>query len=627
MSQSIKDLPAWGISLFLNVSVLALFNFVVFEQVKPPEVNTIISDITDRLDEEEQFHFSERVTADQIGNGGAGGTGAALSPTMKVATSVGSNDKPMMAKLEEVLNPEMPQLSEASIVKMEGNISKLVNVKGGSDDVIGGVEGAMDRVAFELRQSLRERKTLVIWLFDASGSLDKRRGEIADRFDNIYKQVSKSGSTEGLYTVVTSYGEKTNVLTPEPLQDPSQLSDVVRKQIKKDETGKEYVFTALKLVLERYRAWHRNEGPWNRMIFIVTDEKGEDDDARAHLEDVISLAKRSQTRVYTIGNAAIFGREKGYVHYVGDGFEEDIPVDQGPESAFPDGLQLPFIGSRPDWKLNQMSSSYGPYALTRICAETGGLYLITEDSRGYAFDRAIMRRYAPDYRPVRLQEQEIAKNPAKAALVSVARMTYDEALPVPEVEFRAYNDNILRTDLGEAQKPVAEVEFSLRRMYDALKVGEQSRDSLREERWRAAYDLAMGRVLAMRVRFFGYNQMLANMKVSPQTFKDSKDNMWRLVASDKIESGPEMRKAAEQARTYLKRVLDDHPGTPWALMAERELSTPLGWTWQEFSKPIPGTDKLKGSEAEVARLLLAEEERKQTMNKKRQEQRKNLPKL
>jgi hypothetical protein len=624
MSNSIKDLPAWGISLVLNVSVLALFNFVVFEQVKPPEINTILSDITDRIDQEEQFHFSERVTTDQVGNGGTGG---AMTPTMKMATAVGTNDKPMMAKLEEVLNPEMPQLSEASIVKMEGNITKLVNIKGGSDDVVGGVEGAMDRVAFELRQSLRERKTLVIWLFDASGSLDKRREEIADRFDNIYKQVSNSGSTDGLHTVVVSYGLKTNILTPEPLQDASQLSEVVRKQIKKDESGKEFVFTALKQVLERYRTWHRNEGPWNRMIFIVTDEKGEDEDARAHLEDVISLAKRSQTRVYTIGNAAIFGREKGYVHYVGQGFEEDIPVDQGPESAFPDGLQLPFIGSRPDWKLYQMSSSYGPYALTRICAETGGLYLITEDSRGYGFDRAIMRRYAPDYRPVRLQEQEIAKNPAKAALVSVARMTYDEALPVPEVEFRAYNDNILRTDLGEAQKPVAEVEFSLRRMYDTLKVGEQARDSLREDRWRAAYDLAMGRVLAMRVRFFGYNQMLANMKVSPQTFKDAKDNMWRLAASDKIESGPEMRKAAEQARTYLKRVLDEHPGTPWALMAERELSTPLGWTWQEFSKPIPGTDKLKGSEAEVARLLLAEEERKQVMNNKRQEQRKNLPKL
>src|SRR5690606_5304034 len=109
--------------------------------------------------------------------------------------------------------------------------------------------------------------------------------------------------------------------------------------------------------------------------------------------------------------------EKGYVEYKHeDGFVELVAVDQGPETAFPDGVQLPFIGSQSDWRLNQMSSSYGPYALSRLCAETGGLYLITEESRGYAFDRSIMRRYTPDYRPIRVQEAEISRNAAKTAL-------------------------------------------------------------------------------------------------------------------------------------------------------------------------------------------------------------------
>jgi hypothetical protein len=121
--------------------------------------------------------------------------------------------------------------------------------------------------------------------------------------------------------------------------------------------------------------------------------------------------------------------------------------------------------------------------------------------------------------------------------------------------------------------------------------------------------------------------MLASMKLSPKSFEKKDDNMWRLVASDKIESGPEMRKGGELARTYLKRVIDEHPGTPWALMAERELSTPLGWTWEAFSQPIPGSSVLKGNDQEVARLLLADEERKKEDNKKRVMQRKNVPKL
>jgi len=617
-----KDLPAWGISLFANFSVLASLHFVVMRQVARPEMSTIISDVRD-LSDQERLSFSDRSTGDQIGTGG---TNMALAPSTMAVTAPG-RDVPLKEKLEGILNPEISMISESAMPKLEGNVTASVAIKGGSDDAPGGVEGAMDRIAFEIQQSLKQRRTLVIWLFDASGSLADRREAIADRFDNIYKQLGSQGKTDGLFSLVTSYGEKPEILTPEPIQDVSKLSEIVRKNIKTDESGKEFVFGTLKLVLDKYKNWERSRGPWNRLVFIVTDERG--DDAEQYLEDVITQAKRSQTKVYTIGNAAIFGREKGYVRYTApDGYTADIPVDQGPESAFPDGVQLPFIGSPSDWKLNQMSASYGPYALTRLCAETGGLYLITEESKGYGFERSVMRRYAPDYRPVRIQEQEISKNIAKAALVNVARMTYLESLPSPAMEFRAYNDNILRTDLAEAQKPVAEVDVPLRRLYEGLKIGEQGREKLSEDRWRAAFDLAMGRVLAMRVRFAGYNLMLANMKTSPKSFSNETDNMWRLVASDKIESGPEMRKAAEQAKVYLKRVIDDHPGTPWALLAERELSTEMGWSWQSFSRPIPGSKQLRGSEEEVARLLLADEtKRKEEAKKRAAAPKRTLPKL
>ncbi len=622
-----KELPAWGLSLFLNLSILAMFNFVVMETSRAPDaVSTIVGDLQD-LSSEERLDFSDRISEDTVGT--TSGDFSSLPPSVSVATSVGGSDASVQEKVEEMLNPQLATISESSLPRVDGDITATVSVNGGTDNVGGaanGVEGAMDRVSFEIRQSLKSRKTLVIWMMDASGSLDKRREAIADRFDNIYKQLGSEGSTDGLHSLVVSFGKQVDILTPEPIQDVAKLSEIVRTKIKLDESGEERVFAGLKLVLEKYRNWQRATGPWNRMIFIVTDERG--DDAPQYLEDVIQLAKRSQTKIYTIGNAAVFGQQKGYVRWTAeDGYEQDIPVDQGPESAFPDGLQLPFVGVRSDMKLNQMSSSYGPYALTRACAETGGLYLITEESRGYAFDRAVMRRYAPDYRPIRVQEQEISRNPAKAALVTVAGMTYQDALPRPTLEFRGYNDNILRTDLTEAQKQPAEAVFSLRRLHDALKVGEAARVTLKEDRWKAAFDLAMGRLLAMQVRYFGYNQMLANMKVTPKTFEKETDNMWRLVPSDKIESGPEMRKAAEQSKTYLTRVIDEHPGTPWALLAERELSVPLGWTWEAFSQPIPGSNQLRANEQEVARLLLADEERRKDDAKKRPVVQRKVPKL
>jgi hypothetical protein len=43
---------------------------------------------------------------------------------------------------------------------------------------------------------------------------------------------------------------------------------------------------------------------------------------------------------------------------------------------------------------------------------------------------------------------------------------------------------------------------------------------------------------------------------------------------------------------YLNRVIKDHPGTPWALLAQRELKDPLGWKWEDrytdlTPKPAP----------------------------------------
>ncbi|WP_417851598.1 vWA domain-containing protein [Thalassoglobus sp.] len=611
MSKAMRDMPAWGISLVINLSILAAFNYIVLESQKDLDSTTITSVVDDKLQEEE-LRFNE-TAMDQVGTDG---TGVSMSPSLQVATAVADKAESREQEFDEVFNPELRDFASESIDHTSEDLAQEFENKGTSDKVEGGVEGALDRAAYEIRNSLRSRKTMVIWLFDASGSLDERREAVANRFDNIYKQVGETGDTDSLYTVIASFGEKANLHTPEPLQDSAKLSEIVRKEIKKDESGKEMVFSAAKMTLEKFQNWHRSKGPWNKLVFIITDEKG--DDADQYLESVITLGKRTNTRFFTIGNAAIFGQLKGYVEYTfEDGYVDYLPVDQGPESAFPDAVQLPFIGSGQDWKLKQMSSSYGPYALTRLCAETGGMYLITQETRGYNFDRAIMRRYAPDYRPVRVIKQEIAKNGAKRALVNVAEMTYRSSSPIPELTFRGYNDNILRTDITEAQKPVAEIDYELKRLYDGLSTGTKDRDALREPRWQAAFDLAMGRILAMRVRYFGYNTMLANMRVTPKPFADEKSNMWRLVPSDEILTGPEMRKAAASAKEYLKRVIDDHPGTPWAMLATRELEMDLGWSWEEYSEAIPGSNgMLRANQEEVARLLLADEERREVARQK-----------
>ena len=145
---------------------------------------------------------------------------------------------------------------------------------------------------------------------------------------------------------------------------------------------------------------------------------------------------------------------------------------------------------------------------------------------------------------------------------------------------------MLRTALNDAQKPVAELDFRLRELQAALEVGEDDRGRLAEPRWQAGYDLAMGRVLAMRVRAYGYNVVLAQMKGQPKSFTKKDSNLWRLKPNREITSGGAVKRLHKKAVEYLNRVVDDHAGTPWALLAERELSAPMGWGWSEAHRAM-----------------------------------------
>ncbi len=91
----------------------------------------------------------------------------------------------------------------------------------------------------------------------------------------------------------------------------------------------------------------------------------------------------------------------------------------------------------------------------------------------------------------------------------------------------------------------------------------------------------------MRVRAFGYNSILAEMKASPKKFEGSDNNQWILQPSETINAGANIRRMNDKAVEYLNRVINEHPDTPWALMAKMEISEPLGWEWKEGRMAVP----------------------------------------
>ena len=612
--------PAWVVSLGIHMMILMVLSTVVYY---PPTNLIKMALTTEMVSENVDPVVLDNVQVDTIGS--AGEVNLSTSSLSGSPDRTEAVQKEVEEKVTDQIAPVTVNVALADDVQemtQSDLVQKVNNAGAASTESTGGTQGAIDRITFELLASLRERKTLVLWLFDASLSLKTRRDLIADRFENVYRQLEAldGASSKHLKTAVATFGEKTQILTPEAVDGIQDVVPLVRK-IKNDESGKENTFATAVTVGKKFQNFAANSGR-KMIVIIVTDEKG--DDAPQYLEEAITLFRKPGTRVFVVGNSSPFGKEKGYVTWTYSaeegGGSEDLPVDQGPETVFADSLRLPFFGVN-GYDLDRMSSGYGPYALTRLCSETGGVYLIAEDVNGKRYDQHVMRNYQPDYRPIRVVEQDIKKNKAKYALVEAATKTVVDAIPAPRLSFPANNDNELREAISEAQKPMAVSDAKINLMLGILEAGEKDREKITEPRWQAAYDLAIGRALAMRARTLGYNTILAEMKLTPKPFTKKGNNQWNLKLAKEVNAVPEVKKKASRAAMYLKRVIDQHPDTPWAEIAERELSEPMGWEWAEGADEN-GRLAMASPEERKAMLLLADEQKKkQAMQQQKQAQR------
>ncbi len=626
LETALGAMPAWAISLCVHLIIMLLLATlsVAVQQVSKPEFTTSIEE-----EEEEVLLEEYKFSSTLVDTIGSESDMNLAGPSMAAAQNMGAdNHREREQRMEEtILQPEIP-LVDTMPTPNEADLAKVFDAIGSTEHT-GGTEGAMDRLTMEIAASLRERRTLVVWLFDESLSVHKRRNQIADRFENVYNQLGlvTGVDTDALKTAVASFGKDYHLLTDEPTSDITEELIKKVRSIPADKSGVENVFTAVNNVYRKYLPWRRKRGKsHNVMVIVVTDERGDD---YQQIESVIKNLARNSMRVYCVGNAAVFGREKGLIQHTwefeGEEITRRLPADQGPETIRAERLQLPFwTGDRGN--LGQMSSGYGPYALTRLCTETGGMYLVAEESLGRKFDAGIMRDYTPDYRPIRFYERQLAANPAKGALVLAAQKTRVDDIPQPQRVFMANNDNVLRRQIDEAQKPLADLEYKLRGLYNVIAQGEKHRKKLDTPRWRASYDLAMGRILALLVRANGYNAVLADMKSSPKAFKKEGSNQWRLNPSEKILGGPAVRKLHKQAMEYLTRVVDEHPGTPWALIAEVELSEPMGWDWTESKIRVAANNR--GMNNQNGPQFAPEEERQRREQRAKAKRREmSVPKL
>jgi hypothetical protein len=201
------------------------------------------------------------------------------------------------------------------------------------------------------------------------------------------------------------------------------------------------------------------------------------------------------------------------------------------------------------------------------------------------FDPVRMRRYQPDYVSAQDYMRRVQQSHMRSSLIQAAQLSWLQPLEQPRQRFVVRSEAELSQDLTEAQKEAARIQPALEQLDQLLKSGQDDRPKEIVPRWQASYDLAVGRVLANRVRADAYNSMLAQAKRGMK-FSNEKNNTWLLNPADEVSSGSRLQADAEQARECLLRVTREHEGTPWALLAQRELDQPLGWKWDETYTPI-----------------------------------------
>lgn len=620
------DTPAWLLSLLTHLGILVALTLVMFSGPREQKFFTVLNSTTteDPLAVSDEFNYSE-LPRESIGSSSAGMSDAdfALAPALSL--------EPTPAQLEMDQPPlvtEQVSMQEEIRLATGPNFAENLTVKGAAGVGAIGATGAIDRITQEILLSLEERRTLIVWLFDKSGSLERQRAEIVKRFARIYDELGvieasgnpafKKHADKPLLTSVVEFGQDVAFLTPKPTDDIEEINAAVAG-IKTDPSGIERTFEAIFVTIKRYRKFRTQVPRRNVMLVIFTDEVGDDE---IELHRTVSLARGLEIPVYCVGVPAPFGRRDASIKYVDPDPKYDqtpqwVSVRQGPESCRP---ELVKIGDRAE---EPMDSGFGPYCLTRLCYETGGIFFAVHPNRdqqrrvgrretavlsaqlSYFFDPQVMRNYRPDYMTIKEYDRLVEANKARQALVQAARLSWITPMERPTLVFPKVNDADLANRLSRAQQAAAILEPKIRQLYELLIQGEKDRPKLTTPRWQAGYDLSLGRVLALKVRTESYNAMLAKAK-GGMRFTNAKNDTWRLVRADEISVGSVLEKQAQQAKTYLERVVREHPSTPWALLAKKELKQPFGWKWREIytgvnapretvagNRPRPRNDKAK----------------------------------
>ncbi|MBA2113007.1 vWA domain-containing protein [Bremerella alba] len=504
----------------------------------------------------------------------------AAAPAVKPAAKPKADSKPAQSKEAQARSTMIRTTS------LRGGGTSRFNTGGKSVGANASVEENVERLRTEIASSIDFAPTLIVWVVDSTLSASEMRGSWANAAKKLYTDFQTNGlpdgkSAESLSTAIVSFGEKTNFVLEQPTTDFSQVIGKL-SAIEVDNSGKESTFETISQVLDKYGPIKQQQAR-ELMVVIVTDEAGDD---WQQVDAVVEKANATGVRIYAIGVPAPMGRMMAEVAPQESRADGMPAMLQGPETRYSQRVDMKFNSG--GFGGDDVDSGYGPFGLTYLAYQTRGSFLLSRlrsaawPGSAIRFEDEVMRKYPPQYLTDAQYQAKLAENKALAALHRAASQGEVEAMTYPASQFVVEDEARLKNALDGAQRTAARLEPLVNAIYDPLADGEKDRDKITDKRWQASYDLALGRAAAVKARVDGYNQMLAILK-GGRKFEDPSHNTWNLEPADTLEeAGSRLEKTRLQAKEYLERVIKEHPDTPWAYFAEKELEAPIGWKWVEY---------------------------------------------
>ena len=588
-----RELPAFGVSVAFHVAVLAVLGVVgIAAQVD------LKGEITSRVVDTSipSFDKAEIQDVDQSDQPAVVHSLGSSAPDFSMLAKEGATP-PAVASKADGQGPAVMlasnNVSRPGEIAMPSamTIAQAVSIKGSGAEHVGGVEGAVDRIAMELLNRLEQGKTLVVWAFDASGSLSVEREKLSRNIEQVYahtNQLDKDQVATGdaLMTMVVAFGQGRKAMLPDPTNDTAAIVDAIR-EVPLDTSGIESTFQTVTNIVKTWGKFKDAKGQaYQTIVIVVTDEVGDDE---SQLEPAIASASAAKVPVYVLGSPALFGKVEGRMNYTDPKTKKtyrNLPVRQGPESVALETIHLPFWYGGDQYE--NLDAGFGPLALSRLAATTGGIYFISRigPSR-LSFDPNAMREYRPDWVSAEQYAGSLRKDKLRGAVIQAALITQQQLPGQPGLTFPPADVPEFKEAMARNQETIARIEYTVNEALVPITDVMKLRDRETSRRWQAHYDLIRGRLLAMKIRCAEYQTACARMKKDAPKFQDAKSNAWRLVPTEDILSGEKVANVARETRALLERVVEDHPNTPWALLARRELKDPFGFKWAETHVPPP----------------------------------------